>query len=306
MSGEQYFIYQKKEDGICIKRCYAKTSHVIIPAQIDGLPVTEIASYAFAIDIEEEPANVRKLPCICGDLLEELTLPHTIRRLGRYVFYNCFSFQKMSFFTNIAYMGAGTFTGCKKLCKLEAFSVMGEKSCIREILTDLNQTVIVNFTGVKEYSLLYPEFFEEAVENTPARIIETHTHGIGIQYRNTFVKTQIHFKEYDRLFSVGQHNMEQKDALKLTIFRLMSQIELEESAKKEYEEFLRKYIKEAGVLLIAGEELEILYWLAEQFVVEQKELEILIEAAADKPQLLNGLLDVLYRRFPKKSKGFSL
>lgn len=306
MPNEQYFSYEKKEKGISIKRCYAKTSQIIIPPEIDGLPVTEIASYAFAQELEDEPVNQGNLTCICGDLLEELTLPHTIQHLGRYVFYNCLAFQKMTFFTDISYMGAGAFTGCKKLCKLEVHFVPDKKSCIREILTDLNQTVVVDFKEGEACSLLYPEFFEEAVENTPARIIETHTHGVGIQYRNTFVDTQINYKEYDGLFSVGQYNMERKDAVMLAIFRLMSPVEADDAAKMEYEVFLRNHLKEAGILLREREEADRLFWLAEQFVTEQKELEILIGIAADTPQMLSRLLDISHQRFPKKSKGFSL
>ncbi len=63
------------------------------------------------------------------------------------------------------------------------------KSCLREVLVDLNQTVTVEWLGKDGFQVLYPAFFEEAVENTPARIIETHTHGVGIQYRNAFRNT---------------------------------------------------------------------------------------------------------------------
>ena len=44
--------------------------------------------------------------------------------------------------------------------------------------------------------LVFPEFFEEGVENTPARIIEHHTHGSGMYYRNCFVNRKLQFDEY--------------------------------------------------------------------------------------------------------------
>ena len=149
MQQQAYFVYEKKEQGICILRCYAKESRVVVPEQIEGLPVTEIASYAFAADMEKEPKNG----------------------------------------ANIRYMGAGAFTGCKRLSKLHVRDMGQEKSCLREVLVDLNQTVTVEWLGKDGFQVLYPAFFEEAVENTPARIIETHTHGVGIQYRNAFRNT---------------------------------------------------------------------------------------------------------------------
>ena len=93
MQQQAYFVYEKKEQGICILRCYAKESRVVVPEEIEGLPVTEIAPYAFAADMEKEPKNPGELPCICGELLEELVLPGTVERIGRYVFYNCRYFR---------------------------------------------------------------------------------------------------------------------------------------------------------------------------------------------------------------------
>lgn len=69
MQQQAYFVYEKKEQGICILRCYVKESRVVVPEEIEGLPVTEIAPYAFAADMEKEPKNPGELPCICGELL---------------------------------------------------------------------------------------------------------------------------------------------------------------------------------------------------------------------------------------------
>ena len=79
-----------------------------------------------------------------------------------------------------------------------------EKSCLKEILSELNETVAVHYrergeTGEKTLlaELLFPAFYEEAVENTPARITETHVHGCGHRYRYCFENTQLLFREYD-------------------------------------------------------------------------------------------------------------
>lgn len=307
MYQEPYFVYRKKEQGICIIRCYAKESRVVIPDEIEGLPVTELDSYAFAAQMDGEPENPGDFPCICGELLEELVLPKTISRIGRYVFYNCWNFWHFSFYSNISYMGAGAFTGCKKLNRLTVQDGGAEKSCLREVLVDLNHTVTVFWQDNPQCTALYPAFFEEAVENTPARIIETHTHGVGIQYRNAFKNTRMDWGEYDRLFAVGKYNMEKDEAIYTAAYRLMSPVCLEKEAKEEYTLFLREHIKEATDLFLKREEKGLLFWFAEQFVQNREELDGMIERAKGNIEAVSLLMDVSYRRFPKKEKkGFSL
>lgn len=306
MSQDAYFVYQKKEQGICILRCYAKVSRIVIPRELDGEEVTEIASYAFAQEMDEEPENPGELPCICGELVEEVLLPDTIRRIGRYVFYNCRNLKSLSFYTDIAYMGAGAFTGCKGLCKLIACEAQEEKSCLREILVDLNQTVVVEFKGSERYQVLYPAFFEEAVENTPARIIETHTHGVGIQYRNAFQNTQIDWKEYDRLFDIGKYNMEQKEAVCLAAYRLMGNKKPEEKAAEGYRSYLEEHLKAAAEIFLMQEERQLLVWLAEEFVTDVGQMDMLVEAVQENAELLSLFMDISHNRFTQKTKGFSL
>lgn len=299
-----YFVYQKKKDGICIVRCYAKGSRIVVPDRIEGLPVTELASYAFAAQMEEEPENPGDFPCICGELLEELELPATIVRIGRYTFYNCWNFWRFSFYSNIAYLGAGTFTGCKKLSVLHVWDGKAEKSCLREILMDLNHTVHVHG---EDYSALYPAFFEEAVENTPARIIETHTHGVGIQYRNAFKDTKSDWKEYDRLFEIGKYNMELPEAVYAAVYRLMGGVGLEDTAQNGYEAFLREHIEDAARLFGREEKSDLLCWMAEHFIREKAEMELLIGTVEEDAEFVSRLMDISHRRFlGKKKKGFSI
>lgn len=220
---EQDFAYERTEGGVRIVRCYGTGSQVVVPREIEGAPVTELSAYAFAEEMEGEPPNRSGLPCICGASLEALFLPDTIRRLGRYLFYNCIHFSTLSFYSNIASMGAGAFTGCTRLSRLILRQKEGQ-SCLREILQDLRQSVRVDAFLPGEsslaYRLMYPEFFEEAVENTPARIISTQTHGMGIQYRNTFRNTQIVFPEYDKLFETGKYNMDTAAIIEMAVARL--------------------------------------------------------------------------------------
>lgn len=325
MMQEQSFAYEKVNHEIRILRCYGTSSRVVIPRELEGMMVTELADYAFAKEVEEEPENTSGLPCICGTDLEELYLPDTIRRLGRYIFYNCIYFRKLSFYSNISFMGAGGFTGCGKLSRLVLHQKPGA-SCLREILQDLKQPVTVDcYFGLQEEAgknhtltaepekepdcrLVYPEFFEEAVENTPARIISTQTHGMGIQYRNTFRNTQIVFSEYDRLFETGKYNIDLINIIEMAAARLHYPYSLEEGARQEYESWLRAHLKEAAEYFLEQENKEELKWLADFLAGTKEEIQVIIQAANDRKdaETLSSLMYILHQRFPGKKKRFDL
>ncbi|MCI9532847.1 MAG: leucine-rich repeat protein [Lachnospiraceae bacterium] len=308
---EQVFAYERTGTGIRILRCYGTGSQVSVPRELEGLPVTELAAYAFAEKMDGEPGNNSGLPCICGASLVGLSLPDTIQRLGRYLFYNCTSLSALSFYSNIAFLGAGMFTGCGHLSRLILRQKEGQ-SCLREILQDLRQPVMVDcyFGREKEpaYRLVYPEFFEEAVENTPARIISTQTHGMGIQYRNTFQDTQVVFQEYDRLFKTGKYNMDMANIIEMSAARLRYPYALEEDARAGYQAWLKGHLKEAAAYFQEQEKTEEIKWLAEGFAKTREELEVLVQIANSHGDtaLVSHLLHVLHMRFPRGRKTFAL
>lgn len=320
---EGYFAYEKRNGEITILRCYGSSGSVVIPEELEGLPVTELAAYAFAGEMEDEPENTSGYPCICGNRLEEVSLPPTIRRLGRYIFYNCLSFRKLSFYSNIAFMGAGAFTGCESLSHLEMYQLAG-KSCLREILQDLKQKVTVDcYRAVdaertdkqhracsmeRTWRLVFPEFFEEAVENTPARIISTQTHGMGIQYRNAFADTQVVFSEYDRLFLTGKYNIDIINIIEMAVARLRYPFTLEKKAGDEYAKWLSEYLREGASFLLEQGDMENLRWLTETFVTEPEQMEMVLEEAKrlEAVQAVSLIMDVKHQRFPAKKKKFCL
>lgn len=306
---QQSFAYEETEQGIRILRCYGRSSSVTIPEQLEGRPVIELAAYTFAENMEKEPENTSGMPCICAEKLEELSLPKSVVRLGRYAFYNCIRFRRLSFYSSIAFMGAGAFTGCERLSVLHMQEAEGA-SCLQEILADLKQAVQVRIYREAECrcELVYPEFFEEAEENTPARIINTVTHGMGIQYRNAFRSTKVIFAEYDKLFEVGKYNVDLINVIEMAIGRLRYPTELEESAGKAYADFLQQHMETAAEALLEREESQKLQWLAEEFITNGEQAELLIQTAVNRQEteMVSRLVDIKHRRFPEKKKKFSL
>ena len=185
-----------------MERCYTLDGAPVLPERMDGMPVTELDRYFFSQTVrgrEVPPEELNGEPELCGSGLDELTLPEYLRKIGPYAFYNCFHLKTLSFWSTVEDWGAGVFTGCTGIKHLKIRVVPGRKSCFKEVLSELRQELMADYLdpeGRLLARLVFPEFFEESVENTPARIIMREMHGCGHMYRYCFEDTQFQFREY--------------------------------------------------------------------------------------------------------------
>lgn len=292
MQNADFEYEQNNNGGITILKYIGGDTIADVPEIIMGLPVTEIAAYAFS-GLSE---------------LEEIHFPKTLRKIGRYAFYQCHSLRKFVFFSRILDVGAGAFTGCRKIRELEVTVLDSGKSCLKEFLSDIRFEVTVVQHGAEEGKFLFPEFFEEAVENTPARIIVTDTHGSGVQYRNCLRNTGIDVKEYDRLFLFAEANEFPDFMVRMSLARMEYPEGMQDEAKKRYHDYIRGHLKEAAKEVLKTEGTAKLHWFAETFVEAHEEMKILLDLAGEKrdPEKNSFLMDYQHRRFPAKRKKYQL
>lgn len=294
---EEYEI-EKKNDTVIICRCYVCGGTIEIPKEIDGCPVTEIGNYAFSAlgPVGEEDTSM------CGEKLQEIILPKTIKRIGKYAFYGCSQLQEISFYSNISDIGAGAFTGCHRVNKLNVTLVKGEKSCLRELLLELREKQLVVLQSEQgEARLVFPEFFEEAVENTPARILETHTHGSGMWYRNCFIETQLQFDLYDKRFPWAKEDEELDTVLEMTFGRLLYPIALSQEAEIKYKEFLTEHFEETCKWTISRTEFDEIQYLVKEIVTEKNMLQQMIHISGEqqKEEIFSYLMNEKHERYPE-------
>ena len=106
-----------------MERCYTLDNKLVIPDTIEGLPVTELDTYTFSQTVRrrEQPAVEREgEPEMCGEVLEELTLPEHLEKVGAYAFYNCFHFKEAFLLQYSERLGAQEyFTGCTRITELD-------------------------------------------------------------------------------------------------------------------------------------------------------------------------------------------
>lgn len=258
-------------------------------------------------ELRQEPAVSREvcadlpdLPQLCGERLEEIVLPRSVRRIGRYCFYNCSQLQKVAFGSQLTDWGRGVFTGCHHVRLLRIHMNEDQKSSLKEVLDELPEALAVEFVrdavfgDTGKYSdqeetlarLVFPEFYEEGVENTPARILETHVHGTGMMYRNCFREKRFDYGQYDRLFPHAVVQEPSASVGEMAVGRLKYPYGLTEQAQERYEAYLlENSYRIADLFLKSGDPEEMRWFLDLMGRLEMQEqlqalLSYLIEKAS--------------------------
>lgn len=293
--------YRVKNNTIELVRCYGSDDRVVIPAEIQGLPVVSAAPYAFSAhkDGEEEVEvwesedilSFGEERLLAGEEVREIVFPDTLKEIGRYIFYGCKKLERLEFSDTLMQVGTGAFTGCSGLKELVIHQKKGIKSCAKEILGELWQKIDVDFlyengeAGGKRAHMVFPEHYDEAVENTPARILFTEYHGSGTNYRQCFYSKELDFAEYDSLFDMAVVMDKLEVLVDMSFGRLRDPWQLSEKAKKQYEDYIRGNLTDIGEYLVESGNLDGLELLSREKLWNKEGLEHSIDVASRKKDM---------------------
>ena len=293
--------YRIKNNAIEIVRCYGTDDRIVIPAEINGLPVVSAAPYAFSAhkDGEEETevwesedaVSFGEERLLAGEEVWEIVFPETLKEIGRYIFYGCKKLERLEFSDTLMQVGTGAFTGCSGLKELAIHQKKGIKSCAKEILGELWQKIDVDFlyengeASGKRAHMVFPEHYDEAVENTPARILFTEYHGSGTNYRQCFYNKELDFAEYDSLFDMAVVMDKLEVLVDMSFGRLRYPWQLSEKAKKQYEDHIRGNLKDIGEYLVESGNLNGLELLSREKLWNREGLEHSIDVASRKKDM---------------------
>lgn len=250
-------------------------------------------------------------PALCGDALRWIRLPKGLRKIGAYAFYNCARLERLDIPGSLQDLGAGLFTGCYGVGHLRVYMVSGKKSCLKELLAELKQTLRVELLeedGRLRAKLLFPEYYEESIENTPARILTQEMHGCGHRYRNAFNGTEFQYLAYDKLFPHIQVQEGPQLVTELVLGRLLYPVQLMEDRRQIYEAYAAAHGKEIVQIAEREKDLTLLRaaagapWCREACLADMLE-----EGRKTKdPQVLGILMDIRHRKKAERRRRFSL
>ena len=307
--------YRNTEGGIEVVRCFGTDGRVEIPEQIGGKPVAAVAAYAFSARKDREDEDVQiwesgdsrlfraQESLLAGEDVVSVHFPDSVRKIGRYIFYGCRRLESIAFSDALADVGTGAFTGCRALRKLEVRLRNGKQTCVSGILGDLWQRIDVTFyacgearhgergagrsvrpggrTGTdREIRLVFPEHYEEAVENTPARILFTQHHGSGNNYRQCFYNREMDYRKYDELFYSAKAQDRISVIADLVFSRLMFPEDLTAAAEKSYEDYVRENGEKIAGYLTDTENMEALREMSRRGLWTKEALDAALEYAA--------------------------
>lgn len=123
-SAESYesLFYSVEEDHIVINGCDEAAESVVIPAEIDGLPVTAIADYTFdnlenlsSVTIPEGVTTIGKDAFSCCYKLTDISLPESLTAIGNSAFYECTALEQITLPDALETIGENAFYGCTAL-----------------------------------------------------------------------------------------------------------------------------------------------------------------------------------------------
>lgn len=300
------FDYKLENKEICILRCYGDAAKVELPTQLEGYPVTGLGKYIFSGSYAKDDGR----KAVYGEMLEGVILPETIQSIGDYAFYGCRKLKKLSLYQGVREIGGGAFTGCSKLSGLK-ISLDGPVGyCFKNVIAELNHEVEVKLSreGQVLAKLLFPEYYEEAVENTPARILETRIHGAGYTYRQCFRNGEFKFLEYDSLFYDAKAWESEDFCVHLALYRLEYPWQLTKEHASQYMEYLTEHSLAAGMWLIRSDRMRQLDFLSSQIVWQPEVLVQLIGFAREQERMeaVGYFMDYKYEHYTNKKKSFEL
>lgn len=300
------FDYKIENNEVCILRCYGEAGKVKLPGQLEGYPVTALGRYIFSGAYDGDGGR----QAVCADMLEEVILPETVRTIGDYAFYGCRQLTRLALYQGIREIGGGAFTGCAKLSRLKISLDGPEGYCFKNVVAELNHEVEVKLSreGQVIARLLFPEYYEEAVENTPARILETRIHGSGYTYRQCFHNGAFKFLEYDSLFYDAKAWESEDFCVHLALYRLEYPWQLTEEHQLQYREYLTGHSAAAGMWLIRSDRMHQLDFLSSRIKWQPDVLEQLICYAREQGRMeaVGYFMDYKYEHYENKKKSFEL
>lgn len=314
--------YRKAKDGgIEVLRCFGAQDRITVPEQIEGKAVTKIGDYAFSahkrkedeckeVTIGEDFFGNEDAQIFYGEAVKEVYLPPSVVEIGKYAFYGCVNLTTLGFSDSLLRTGAGIFTGCK-LQKIYYDIYKNNKSALRDVVRDTRfpLQVHINYKNEERKTrLFYPEYYEEAVENTPARIIETHFHGTGYQYRQSFMRGEIDYKKYDDVFPVAAVQEDPDIVWEILAGRMLMPYGVSDFAWMQYEGYVKQHQCEMMDYLKEEDQMSFLSLMAQKDYFSREGLDRAIDWASkkQKTEILSFLMDEQNRKFPKKRKTFEL
>ena len=264
-------------------RVYGEEPCIVLPEVLPGedgtpLPITELGDYCFSEKPRSLPAPEQRmryafradgcaervsektdLHPVCGNFVEEITLPETLRVVGSCAFYNCRKLRRLSVGSGELVVGSDVFLNCFALDTIVVRAVPDAPTGLFALVNSITEAVEALFqpagADTPLAGLWYPAYWED-YEETPAHILLHTFSGQGYHYRQCFLSQKFLPAEYDAIFPQG-HDADDANIMAMLCFdRLRWPWQLGETAKAAYREFAAAHTGRILTRLLKSQDLE--------------------------------------------------
>ena len=223
---------RRETDGVTILRAVTCDENAVLPDELFGLPVIRLSDRALAYGAA--PVDGEEVTILGGAESEDwdnrnirtLTLPRGLQTIGDYAFMNLRRMETLRFYDAVQSIGSASFMNCRLF------------SCVE-------LTRIAHDQG-PALRLIFPEYFENYTENSPAHHFELKIVGGGYAYHGVFRAKKLAVPDFDALwrdYIAAEHD--DLSALRLAYYRLRCPVELNVRAREQYASFLRQNLQDA-------------------------------------------------------------
>ena len=196
----------------------------------------------YDFDFDAPASDADTLHPVCGNFLEEVTLPDSLQVIGSCAFYNCRSLRLLTVGSGSLTVGSDVFLNCFALETIRVQAAPGDSTGLFALVNNITEAVRAEFrpagAAAPLAALWYPAYWED-IEETPAHILLHTFSGQGYHYRQCFLENKLLPAEYDAIFPQG-HDADDASVMAMLCFdRLRWPWQLSDAARGAYRDFLK-------------------------------------------------------------------
>lgn len=146
------FTYEIQEGQVTITGYTGSDEHVVIPSEIEGLPVTELGRRAFRENMQVKsfvlPDSLKRIGDHCFRLcenLETIEIPAQVEKINDFAFAGCLRLSQVSLPASVTEMGAFVFLYCPELIEISVSEDNPNYSSRDGVLFDKEQTTLIRY-----------------------------------------------------------------------------------------------------------------------------------------------------------------
>lgn len=310
----------REEGGVALLRCETSAPQLLLPDELDGLPIIRLGDYVFSArepkQLPEGAFRLRltsggeELPTHDAAALRMVRLPQKALSLGNYAFYGCTGLEALEIGGHLQTVGTDAFMNCFSLRRMTLTAPAEECCCLRGLLQEYSGELELRFAPAgPECRLFFPAYDEDYEEMAAPHIFHYNIRGVGYLCRQSFDGHCFRYDQYDASLDLLLRTHEFSLAVRMAMDRLRFPVQLSETARAAYLSCLEQHTEQALELVLTEADTAPLSFLLSLDLLGRPALTEGCEMArtARRTEALGLLLEYQNRRFgAPRARSFDL